>query len=516
VPRSFRFLTLAVLVGLCLTAAAAPAMAVRPGADLALGDQTDQPDPAYPGQLITYSGGFANAGPDVATDVRLQVTLPAGLRFQPASSSSNCSLTGSIVTCYYASWPANAASGPDDPTIAVTATAAGTYDLVFTISANERDRNTANNTETETTTVVQPTEADISLQLDSAEAREGEPFFYGFLVFNAGPAEATNVVVTLELPAGIDYLSGGCTSSGSTVTCGPAEIPPGAGIGAVLQLRATDSGTYTISGNVSADQPDPNPANDADTGTIVVASGDADLSIDVPESTTARVGDTFSFPVSVTNAGPADATSVTATIALPEGIAYASGGCTAAGRYVTCAFGSLPAGVAVETLIQLSAASAGTYAVTATVDGDQEDPVSANNTDTGEVIATAVADVSISIADSLDPVKPGQGVTYTATVVNGGPSPATGVTLSETWSTTSSPGIGVVSWATSQGTCTQTDVRLDCQLGTLASGARLTVFVTLRPRGTGVVTVTATAGATEFDPDPADNTASEATTVGPR
>jgi uncharacterized repeat protein (TIGR01451 family) len=514
VPRLLRLLTLTALATLLATAGASPiAAAAQASADLGLVNLSDSPDPATTGDTVTYWVGIQNSGPDAATGVRLEIQFPAGLRFDPTRSDAACTLSGSTVTCAYESWPADATGMVP---ISATAVSAGTHEVAFTITANERDRHPANNTATQTTTVVQPTEADVSIQLGDAQVREGE-FFYGFTVSNAGPAAATNTVATLQLPAGIEYVSGGCTVSGSTLTCSAGtSIPSGAGVGAILQLRASAPGSYTITGTVTANEPDPNTANNADTGTIVVAPADADLAIDLPESTMASAGETFSYPVTVTNSGPADATNVVATVQLASGVAYMGGDCSANGAIVTCGFGSVAAGSSETATLQLSAANAATYTINAAVDGQEPDPVSGNDADSGTVTVDPVADVSVAIADSTDPVKPGQGVTYTITVANAGPSAATAVTLNGTWSTTSARGVAVVATASTQGTCSATDSGLDCELGTLSAGASATVSVTLRPRGTGLLTLSATAQATEFDGDAGDNTASESTTVGPR
>ena len=115
----------------------------------------------------------------------------------------------------------------------------------------------------------------------------------------------------------------------------------------------------------------------------------------------------------------------------------------------------------------------------------------------------------------MDPVNPGQGITYTTVVTNNGPSTATNVTLSEAWSMSSSREVTVVAVTTSQGTCALVEMRLDCQIGTLASGGSATVTITLRPRGGGVLAMSASASATEPDPNAANNSETEETTVGP-
>jgi hypothetical protein len=72
----------------------------------------------------------------------------------------------------------------------------------------------------------------------------------------------------------------------------------------------------------------------------------------------------------------------------------------------------------------------------------------------------------------------------------------------------------LISVTASQGGCvTVAPDRVECQLGSLASGANATLMVRLRPRGTGLVTDQATASAPEPDPDPADNSDQETTRV---
>lgn len=125
------------------------------------------------------------------------------------------------------------------------------------------------------------------------------------------------------------------------------------------------------------------------------------------------------------------------------------------------------------------------------------------------------ADLSITIADSPDPVESGERITYTVRVTNAGPQAAESVTL-----LTATPlGTLFVSAVASQGTCQApaagaTGV-VNCSLGTIAANASVTVTI--------VVDVVATAGAsieiegsvssTTTDPTANNNTARATTTV---
>ena len=124
------------------------------------------------------------------------------------------------------------------------------------------------------------------------------------------------------------------------------------------------------------------------------------------------------------------------------------------------------------------------------------------------------ADLAVALADAPDPVAAGTQVTYTVTVTNGGPSPATSVTLTDVLP--AAPRF--VSATASQGSCSrtgsgQTGGTLTCGLGTLPSGGTATVTIVVKPSKAGTVTNTATVQALQPDPDAANNAATETTTV---
>ncbi len=105
-----------------------------------------------------------------------------------------------------------------------------------------------------------------------------------------------------------------------------------------------------------------------------------------------------------------------------------------------------------------------------------------------------VADLSVRQVDQPDPARLGQELTYTITVGNGGPDPATGVILTVELSKHADG-----SARSSQGSCTKTTTTLACQLGTLASGESATVELVLRPTTKGTLTSIASVAANERD-----------------
>src|SRR5439155_2876039 len=117
------------------------------------------------------------------------------------------------------------------------------------------------------------------------------------------------------------------------------------------------------------------------------------------------------------------------------------------------------------------------------------------------------ADLAINQTDSPDPVTVGNNLTYTITVTNNGPNPATDVTLIDTPS-----GANFVS--ASQG-CSQSGGIITCNLADIAVGASATVNIVVTPTAAGTISNTASVTAKEIDPDTANNTATESTTVNP-
>ena len=120
-------------------------------------------------------------------------------------------------------------------------------------------------------------------------------------------------------------------------------------------------------------------------------SGSANLKITKSDSPDpVRVGSSLTYAIGVENLGPSPATGVAVTDNLPKGVDLVSatgptGACGVQGGKVTCNVGSLdPVGVnyggaQVTVTIVVVPREAGTIRNTATVKGDQKDPVNGNN-----------------------------------------------------------------------------------------------------------------------------------------
>ena len=118
--------------------------------------------------------------------------------------------------------------------------------------------------------------------------------------------------------------------------------------------------------------------------------------------------------------------------------------------------------------------------------------------------------------DSPDPAHVGQNLTYTIVVRNTGPGPdtATGVTVNDQLPKNA----GYGSTTTTKGSCVLKPSKniVSCDIGSVASGASVTITIVVKPTSKGTITNSASVTAVSPpDPNTANNTATATTTVQP-
>ena len=500
-------------------------------ANLAL-TKADSADPVSMGNALTYNLTVTNNGPDDATNVTLVDTLPADVDWQSATpSQGSCvhsgELLGGTVTCTLGTITNGA-----NTTVTIDVVAPNTTGVInnsATVSADEPDPDASDNTATEETTVIDPS---ANLSVTQAEdldpAGVNLPFVYTVTVTNPGPADATLVTLVDTLDAAVAFQTavpsqGICAEAGGTVTCDLGDLNSGsiATIDITVIAPATPQ-IVTSTAVVSAAEPDSDLSDNTwaeDTDVIDPPPADLELTMtDAPDPVVE--GTPLTYTLTINNLGPGPATMVQLTDTLPAGVAFvsatlsSSGSCSESLGVVDCSFdGAINNGASeTVTIVVTAPATAGSITNNASVSTARVDPITANDSASVDTIVTIAdeADLSLSKSDSPDPVNVNQALSYSLTIDNLGPDDATDVVLVDTLPAA----VTFQSAISSQGSCSESGGTVTCNLGIIANAANATVdIIVIAPPSAGSITNNASVSASTDDFDPANDSASETTTV---
>jgi uncharacterized repeat protein (TIGR01451 family) len=240
--------------------------------------------------------------------------------------------------------------------------------------------------------------------------------------------------------------------------------------------------------------------------TAVVTQADIQPILAIP--TSVNHTQNFTIGVTVKNNGTSTATSVSTTVNFSNANFVSSnalgGTCSGTGP-VTCTFASIASGSAGSVSITLNAANNGTITTSATASAAEFDPVSNNTSGPVNITVNPVADLSITVTDSPDPVNANSNVTYTVTGTNAGPDSAASQTynFSFTGGTFVSASGGGLTCGTSS-----------CSGGSLGSGGTTTLTIVGKAQAQGgTMTLNVTASSTTVDLNTPNNSAAQSTVI---
>src|SRR3984893_2189618 len=302
--------------------------------------------------------------------------------------------------------------------------------------------------------------ADLSVtKVDTPDpVNAGTNLTYTIRVTNNGPDAAANASWSDTLPAGTTFVSlpsvagWSCTTpavgAGGTISCSNPSFAVGSAVftlTAAVAPSVTAGTVLTNTATATSTTGEGSPGNESGTATTTVATS-ADLSVtkvDTPDPVTA--GNNLTYTITVTNAGPSNAASVSLSDTLPAGPPFVSlaspGGwsCTTpamgAGGTVSCSNPSLGLGSAVFTLtiaVGPSVTAGTVISNTATASSATSDPNPGNEMGTATTtVGAATVDLLVNKTDSPDPVVTGAALTYTVKVSNSGPSVAANVVVTD-------------------------------------------------------------------------------------
>ncbi|MCG6587730.1 recombinase family protein [Clostridioides difficile] len=401
--------------------------------------KTAEPNSAVPGTLLRYTIQVENLGPANAENVILNDDIPASIINPEYSLDGGAS---------FQPWNGSLNIGTLNSGISLTVLIQGTVSLnsseyivnTATVSSTTPDPDLSNNISTIITPVNPQAGISIIKVADEDVAVPGEEFVYTIEIFNEGPSNATNVVLTDDIPDVIlnpEYsLDGGATFQPWNGSLNIGTVAPGQLIRIIIKglVSSTATGDITNTAEVSADVPEP--VTDSSTVTTpIVPSADIEV-IKTSNMDTAVPGETFSYTITVINLGPSAAQSIVLTDDIPDVILNPEysldGGVTFQPWNGNLSIGTLDAGEIRSIIIRgtVSQTAVGTIINTATISSPTPDPNPDNNTSTDETDISPLAD--ISVIKGNEPVAiPGGRFIYGIEIANAGPSFAENVTLTD-------------------------------------------------------------------------------------
>ncbi len=288
-------------------------------ADLSL-RADESPNIVLVNSTLTYTVYINNTGPEPATGVRLNYTPPAGVTLVSASSfSGRCSVTSTVV-CEQGNVGIGTTAS-SIVTIVVKPTVAGTLTSTFSVSTTGIESNPANNSVSEVATVTSSVPVDLQVSQSAAPnpVAIGQQLTYTLTVKNASDLyDASNVVLTDTLPAGVDFVSitptyGGwaCSQANGTVTCNIGYLlkTGKATFTMVVTPNATAAGSITNTASVTTSSYDTNTSNNTSSAATTVTGGNT-TPPPPPPPPPPPTGTTYTLQVAVSGSGTLTATGI--------------------------------------------------------------------------------------------------------------------------------------------------------------------------------------------------------------
>jgi uncharacterized repeat protein (TIGR01451 family) len=410
-------------------------------------------------------------------------------------------------------------------TIVVEPTSAPGSTLVdlAAVTGAQADPVPTNNAGVLDTRVVGESDLAISVVAQAGPIYVGQDVAYTLDVSNQGPDDEPDASVTCPLSSDFVFVSAnGTPGSGLsendgvlTDDLGPLAAGATATVTLVLVPQAAAVGTVATTFVVQGDNIDPVVANNTAVVPVTVApASDLAIAISTPASDPAVQVD-WTYILTASNLGLSGATGVTVLSPLPSNVQLVSVTSSQGsdqlepGGILEANLGALAAGQAATISVVVMPTADGSMAMSATVNGDQYDPDVANNQATGSATVAKSVKLSVLLTPTPQTEVAGKPLTFTATVDNAGPYPATDLVLSLPMGA----GLMFDSSTATAGTSAMVNGQVVAQLGQLNPGSSAVVTLVVTPTTPGTITQTATAAAAENQLDPAGATATTTATI---
>lgn len=537
---------------------ATASVAVNPAADLAVG-LTSYPNPAVLFSNYYYFIAVTNRGPNSASGVTVNQSIPAGVRvisnFVSQGSATTVAGGGTVI----ASLGVLGAGSTATVIITVRGTNVGTFTAGATVSSAQADANLGNNSASVTTEVALPfvsiVPAGATLKSEAAPANGaidiGETVTMEFRLRNAGNVANSNLVATLLPGGGVTNVT---LSPQTYGLLAPGGLPAGRTFGftayginggtvtARLQLKdnnviiGTNVFTFALPKLTAPINPTPIVVND----NAVASPYPSTLSVSALTGvvskvtvTLSNVSHTFPADMQVLLVGPGN-TKVMLMANAGGGTAFTGAtlkfddaapplgqsGNSGSGSYAPSSYGtvgSLPApapgtpyGNSLSAYNGIIPNGTWSLFVLDSAVGDAGNITGGWGLQISTVIpVNQLADVGVTVAAAPNPVLVGSPLTLSYIVTNAGPNAANGVLLSNLLPAS----VVLLSVTSDSGTCSTNGNLATCVIPALPAASKASVTVVARPLTPGVITASATVSAAEVDLNPPNNQVSVSVTA---
>jgi uncharacterized repeat protein (TIGR01451 family) len=224
------------------------------------------------GERVTQTLTITNGGPDTATGIIVNFTIP-GVLATMSSTFASCTATppircsapslanGATLTATFSFIaPAKAGLWGTDADVFWdnAATGSGFTSAGFTLQV-----------------VAPPPASDVTIALEAAPSTlaTGDSVTYTVAATNLGGAAASNVMVEFDVPSALAFVSASPECSGGAhVTCTAGTLNSGASATFTVTARAVVTGTITAQASVSTSSEESNNGNNTAAATIVVST----------------------------------------------------------------------------------------------------------------------------------------------------------------------------------------------------------------------------------------------------
>ena len=354
---------------------------------------------AKAGDTLTYTITLTNNGNADGT-VTVTDEIPAGTTLVEKSITNNGVESNGTIT-----WTD------------VEVKAGDTVEVSFKVTINNDTKTSVRNTavidDNKPTEEVETKVANITgaKSVDKSTAKVGETLKYTITLTNSGNADG-KVTVTDEIPTGTrikDENTTGYNKETNTITWSNVEVKAGKSVELTLEVVVKDDTTDTVRNVAKIDnkeipeKPETKVANITGTKTV--------------DKTEAKVGDTLTYTIALTNNGNADGT-VTVTDEIPTGTTLVADSITANGSYneenktITWTDVKVEAGKTAEVSFKAIINSDTKTSVTnkAVIDGNKPT----------EEVETRIANITGAKSVDKSTAKVGDTLTYTITLTNSG------------------------------------------------------------------------------------------------